>query len=216
MAAIAAVFVISGHGGLPWTNPSSAHRWLYRTPLTRLGDFALGILAARLYVQTRGTDKLARLSSPLALGAGAVTIGLMAWPALTFSAWSWDLTYAIPAAVFIYGLAMAPVSLLARFFSLPFMILLGEASYAFYLVHQTAIFDLGGRLWGTNPSITAAILEALTLGAILALAVGLHVTIERPARIYVRRLLTWKRGPTPIPAPAVLEPSPAAVKPPVA
>ena len=50
MFALAAVFVVTGHGNLSFADPGSAHRWLYRTPLTRLGDFALGILAARLFV----------------------------------------------------------------------------------------------------------------------------------------------------------------------
>jgi hypothetical protein len=49
MTALAAWFVLSGRGSLPWSSVESAHRWLYVTPLTRLGDFTLGILAACLY-----------------------------------------------------------------------------------------------------------------------------------------------------------------------
>jgi peptidoglycan/LPS O-acetylase OafA/YrhL len=53
---LALYFVLVGRGGLAWEDPDSAHRWLYRTPATRLGDFALGVIGALLYRQN-GTIK---------------------------------------------------------------------------------------------------------------------------------------------------------------
>ena len=171
----------------------SAHRWLYRMPLTRLGDFSLGMLGALLYTQTRTRRTVERAGAPLAIGAMAAVLALMAWPALLFTGWSWDIAYAIPAAIFIFGLASAPASLPARMLSLPFLVLLGEASYAFYLVHAPAIAFLGGGQWANSVSLTTIALEALTLGAILALAVGLHITFEGPSRTYLRRALSLAR-----------------------
>lgn len=201
MAGLAAWFVFAGKANLVWTDPASAHRWLYRMPLTRLGDFVLGILAARLYFQTRSRESVGRLGLPLVLGAAALVIGLMAWPELIFTPWSWDLSYAVPAAVLIFGLAVAPLSLPARFLSLPFIVLLGEASYAFYLVHGPAIGFLGAGTWDLCMSASRALYEGLALGAILALAVGLHITVERPARTYLRRALSWKRSRKLVPRP---------------
>jgi peptidoglycan/LPS O-acetylase OafA/YrhL len=208
MAGLAAWFVFSGRGDLIWTDPSSAHRWLYRTPLTRLGDFALGILAARLYMQTRSKESIGRLGLPLVLGGGAMMIGFMCWEDLVFTPWSWDLAYAVPAAIFIFGLAVAPLSLPSRFFALPFIVLLGEASYAFYLVHQPAIGFLGAGTWTAGISLSKLLYEALALGAIIALAVGLHITVERPARTYIRRALAWRKArvkATPPPPPKTSE-----------
>jgi peptidoglycan/LPS O-acetylase OafA/YrhL len=196
MLAIAALFAVTGRSGLPWEDPGSAHRWLYRMPLTRLGDFTLGILAARLYIQTQGREVVKGLGSPLALGAAIVGLGLMVWPGLLFSSWSWDVAYAIPAAAFIFGLAVAPQGLPARVLSLSFLVLLGEASYAFYLVHAPVIDFLGGGQWGDSASITAVVLEGLMLGLILAMAVGLYMTFERPARTYIRRVLLTRRIPS--------------------
>ena len=191
MVALAGWFVINGVPIFPWDG-SSAHRWLYRTPLTRLGDFVLGILAARLYLQTRDRESVRRLGAPLAIGAAAVAIALMCWPELVMTPWSWDLAYALPAVVFIFGLAVAPLSVPARFFALPFIVLLGEASYAFYLVHHPAIGFLGGGTWDAWASPSVVVYEALVLGTILALAVGLHITIERPARTYIKRAFAWR------------------------
>ena len=48
MVAVALFFVERGWGELPWSDPRSAHRWLYLMPLGRLGDFTLGVLGALL------------------------------------------------------------------------------------------------------------------------------------------------------------------------
>ena len=193
MVILTAAFILSGNGDLPFTDPSSAHRWLYRMPLTRLGDFALGILAALLFVAIRNHDSAKRLGRPLALGAALAIIALMAWPALFNTAWSWDIAYAFPAVVLIFGLAIAPWGLLARGLSLGPMILLGEASYAFYLIHAPVLPFFGGGFWREAMSPTAFLNELCILGAILALAIGLHIAIERPARKYLRNWLTIGR-----------------------
>lgn len=190
MTALAGLFAITGWASLPWTDPASAHRWLYLMPLTRIGDFALGILAALLFVQIGQGRRAKRIGAPLAVCAMLAVLAFMAWPALLFTSWSWDVAYAIPAAIFIFGLASAPASLAARLLSLPFLVLLGEASYAFYLVHVPAVELLGGGQWVNAVSGSRVILEGLTLGAILALAVGLHITFEGPARTYLRRALS--------------------------
>lgn len=203
MVALTGWFDLTGRGALPWENPASAHRWLYVAPLPRLGDFALGILAARLYLAVRGSASVARLGPLLVLGAALLTVALMCWPPFVFNPWSWDLAYALPATAFIFGLAIAPLSLLARAFSLPSMILLGEASYAFYLVHFPALSLLGGGRWGIDASPTTAVFEVLTLGAIVALAIGLHVCFERPVRLRIRKVFSLgRRSPAPLSEPA--------------
>jgi peptidoglycan/LPS O-acetylase OafA/YrhL len=196
MAALAGWFVLTGADDLSRWNPSSAHRWLYRMPLTRLGDFTLGILAALLYLQTRDRPSVSRIGLPLVLGSALATIGLMCWQGLLFTPWSWDLAYAVPAVVFIFGLAIAPLSWAARALSLPFVVLLGEASYAFYLVHFPAAGLFEARQWAAVTSLSTVAYEALVFGAILALAIGLHVGFERPARTYIRRLLRRRKEQT--------------------
>ena len=183
-------FAATSRGALPLSDPGSPHRWLYRTPLLRLGDFALGMLAAQLFFLMRNDGRAVRAGGMLTFAAVIVTFGLMAWPANLNSAWSWDIGYALPAAVLIFGLAVAPGCQVAKLLSLPFIVLLGEASYAFYLAHQPALGFLAGGRWTTDFSITTVAYEVLTLGAILCLAAGLHTIVERPARTYLRRWLT--------------------------
>jgi peptidoglycan/LPS O-acetylase OafA/YrhL len=194
IAGLAAWFVAAGKGNLSFLDPSSAHRWLYRTPLTRLGDFTLGILAARLFLTVGHRERairIGRILTPLAIVA---IIVFMAWPAMFLTAWSWDAAYSIPAACLLFGLAVAPKTLPARLLALSPMVLLGEASYAFYLIHEPALGFFGAAGWQTDASPTRFVYEAFVLGAILAFAVGLHVTIELPARRFLRRALSIRPG----------------------
>jgi peptidoglycan/LPS O-acetylase OafA/YrhL len=192
MAALAAWFVLADRANLPWPNPESAHRWLYVIPVTRLGDFTLGILAARLYVFTRGNSVATRAGGSLAIVAALTIVFLMSWPANVYSAWSWDVAYAIPSVILIFGLAVAPLSISSRILSLPALVLLGESSYAFYLIHEPALEYLGPARWSIATSPTTIILEVMMLGGILCLAIGLHIAVERPARLYIRRLLSFR------------------------
>jgi peptidoglycan/LPS O-acetylase OafA/YrhL len=84
--------------------------------------------------------------------------------------------------------------LAARLLSLPAIVLLGEASYAFYLIHDPAISWFGAGHWVEDASAWRFVFEAMILGLILALAVGLHVTVELPARRFLRRFLSLKPG----------------------
>src|SRR5215218_5135249 len=108
---LAALFVLAwlfdavGRGDLAPADPASAHRWLYRTPLTRVGDFLIGVLAARIFVRIlhrRANGRLGTWLVPLAIAA---TLVLAAQPALVNTAWSWDAMYAVPAVALILGLA---------------------------------------------------------------------------------------------------------------
>lgn len=208
MAALTHWFVSSGRGTLPWTDPESSHRWLYLMPVTRLGDFTLGILAARLYMDAGARARVRQFGGPLVVVTMLAIVALMGWPANLDSAWSWDLAYVVPGVALIFGLAVAPRSIPARVLSLPVIVLLGESSYAFYLIHQRALEYFGAGRWAAATSVTTILYEALTLGAILCLAVGLHVMVERPARLYIRRLLGSYSGRASNPA-AIAEPDAA-------
>jgi peptidoglycan/LPS O-acetylase OafA/YrhL len=189
MIMIAIAFTIAGLNDLPREDPSSAHRWLYRTPLFRLGDFALGILAARLYLRLRVGERRGRLGNALIAIALVATVAFATSAELQYSAASWDVGYALPAFTLLLGLALAPRSLVSRVLSLPVIILLGEASYAFYLVHLPMLAVLGKSGWETIVTPVTITVQVLQLGIVLALAVGLHVLIEKPARAWLRRTL---------------------------
>ena len=192
-------------GGLSIEDTASAHRWLYVTPAARLGDFLLGIFAARLYVQLRASDRAAAVGAALAAASVVVIVFFTTQSWMYLSAYSWDVAYAVPAVLLIIGLALSPRAPLSRICALPAIVFLGEASYALYLIHASIAVGFGASSWTAITSKSSLGLEALSLGLVMATAIGLHIAIERPARVFLRNLLDRKH---PSPAPAVPVPAP--------
>ncbi len=186
---LAYLFEAAGRGDLPATDPSSAHRWLYRTPLSRIGDFVVGILAARLYLRLRDRGIGTRLSGWLIPSSVLLTCLLASRPELVNSAWSWDAMYAPPAVALILGLALAPRHPVSRVLSIPVVVFLGEASFAFYLIHITVTRMVDAGSWADGVTVHTVVVELFNLGFAMIVAIGLHVGIERPARPLVKRFL---------------------------
>jgi peptidoglycan/LPS O-acetylase OafA/YrhL len=171
------------------SDPNSAFRWLYRTPALRLGDFLLGILAARLYLRLRNRQRMHVLGWALTGGAILWTALALVNRGLFLQPVSFDLLYAIPAFALLLGLSVAPRTFVARMLSLPVMILFGEASYAFYLIHQPLTWMLGPNGWTNVVSWSTVAVQCFNLLLVIAVAVGLHVLVERPAREKLRMAL---------------------------
>jgi peptidoglycan/LPS O-acetylase OafA/YrhL len=181
-----AYFQAVGGADLPWIDPASAHRWIYRTPLTRLGDFTLGMSAAAIFVHLRrrgGTHRWAPVAAILSI---AVMVGFMATPALLMTPISYDVLYAVPGTILILALALAPHVGVARLLGSVILVALGELSFAFYLIH----IPIGGLLTegvlAEGITWTSAGSLIMSLFFLVALSWGLHVIFERPARIWLR------------------------------
>jgi peptidoglycan/LPS O-acetylase OafA/YrhL len=100
------------------------------------------------------------------------------------SAFSWDVAYAIPCSPHDRRPCHQPATLISRALASPPMVLLGEASYALYLVHVPAKPLLLATT--TAGPAASAMLYFLCVGMVIALAVGLHITVEKPARRWLR------------------------------
>jgi peptidoglycan/LPS O-acetylase OafA/YrhL len=187
------VLTVAGPGDLPREDPWSAHRWLYRTPLTRLPDFVLGVALGYLVMRPVPPARRWGLAAQ-AVGAVAV-LGMMLIPALAESTWSLDAANMIPFALLFLGLCWTPDSGLARVLASRAMVFLGECSFAFYLLHATVVDLVGEPHAGYVDWATTWVLAFVVT---LFVAIGAHVAFERPARLLVRRVLDPRlRAPIP-------------------
>jgi len=160
-------------------------------PLVRLPEFLLGMTCGFYFLRAQSNSKL---TLPLVCG------GLIGFGAVVY--FSDSIPYPIlhtsllgPAfAAIIYGLALKrPSPAILRF---PLMVLLGDASYSFYLLHSFLIgvcfFSLGTefRQWGT-------------MGVLLCLAItcGLSVLVYRFLEEPARRRLRGQQKRSGLPAP---------------
>lgn len=202
VAAIVAAFVLAAlfqhfRNGLPATNPFSAHRWLYRTPASRLGDFTLGMVAALLLRQAKRSWPASaardRVLSPLLTWLPlAATLLLMAWPGRTHYYASYDAMWMLPGVLLFFGLSQYPQSALGRFLSTRLVVFLGEVSFAFYLVHRPLMQVVGAASWVDDSFMAYFTKMTLLVVFITAVATACHFLWERPAQRFVNRWLRIK------------------------
>lgn len=194
MFSISTAFYFAGYADLPWTDPRSAHRWLYRTPLLRIGDFVLGMLAAFYFIKCAHRPDSTRLRylQASAIGGFFIVIALMCSKSMLYSSWSWDIAYALPMTLIILGTAYSGNTLWGRMLSSRAMLLLGNASFAFYLIHLNVMLPL---YTPPEPPLKKALFYALFLGISSAAAIGLHLKVELPLRSFFTRLLTRSISP---------------------
>ncbi|WP_207263550.1 acyltransferase [Pseudomonas sp. GW101-3H06] len=172
---------------LPFTDPNSAHRWLYNFPLTRILDFTLGIFAAAYFCRSNQNKNHEKHWSYAAYSSIISIIALMASKANYLSSFSWDASYAGLFALLILAIAKTSESFLSRLLSIKPVVLLGEASFAFYLIHIIAL-----PLFALNTHrsfFTGIVFEFLFLGLIITMSIGMHLTVEKPCRWWLMKLV---------------------------
>jgi peptidoglycan/LPS O-acetylase OafA/YrhL len=185
LAAITWWFWVTGRGALPDTDPSSAHRWLYRMPAMRVFDFVLGICAAML---ARSVSVRSWLAAVVQIASLGVIVVLMTRPAMAHSVWSWDLAYMVPSGLLIWSLAVGPASPVTRVLGSKPVVRAGEASFAFYLLHMPLL----SRLSAGEPTdgVEYVLVTALLFVLVLMMATGAHLIVERPAQRWLRARLS--------------------------
>jgi peptidoglycan/LPS O-acetylase OafA/YrhL len=181
--ALAWWFQITGRAALGPVDPGSAHRWLYRTPVTRLADFTVGIVAAMLI--RHGRPHHPWIGTVAQAVGGLSIVALMSEPRLYASVWSWDAAYQLPTFLLLWGLAANGGSVLARGLASRPLVIAGEASFAFYLLHKPLLYVL--RPVGYDDSwFDWTLTTGLVFSIILFVAIGAHLALELPAQRWIR------------------------------
>jgi len=185
-------------GGVSW-HAQFWHKTLYMSPLARLPEFVMGVALGALFLRS-GAESGARtpprgviiaLLPLLALAGVVVALTGGPLPVVLFNGVLLDPLFAL----LIYSLAwVGGWSPLAWLLASPPLLLLGEASYAIYILHWP-LWDWTSRyLKPLVPTLaTREAFFAAYLGIVVAAAVLSYRVIERPARRALLRL--FERGP---------------------
>jgi peptidoglycan/LPS O-acetylase OafA/YrhL len=168
-----------------WLDGVSIERlwFVYIFPPARLLEFVLGVLMARIVLSGRWIGL--RPGWTGLLTAAAYVLGLYTPMLFTVAA-----VTIVPMALFVASLAAADTAGTCTPLATPVMRRLGEASFAFYLIHGIVLEYAGQLLTSAHraPSTGQGILVALlALALSLALALAMYRWIETPI---VRR---WSR-----------------------
>ncbi|RKG98744.1 acyltransferase [Corallococcus sp. CA053C] len=164
-------------------------------PLARLPEFLLGILAGR-YFLLRASE--APRSRPVVLSVlGVIVIAaLMGSPSLPFPL----LHNGLLAPVFAALIVLLPRSRggVARVLASRPLLLLGEASYALYILHMPVMFAWKSVLKRLGASPTSAWAVVALLVGMGVLSVLAYQRVEKPAREWIRAWWTGRNGQQPV------------------
>ena len=167
---------------------ASLHPYLYINPFFRIVDFILGITLhqvykhnyfTRLYKSTVGATVLELLS------VGAF-VAVFSYHNDVPVLYRYSCFYWVPMAMVIFSFAYQG-GYLSKVLSNNFLVLLGEISFSFYLIHQLVIRFLleknGEYSFTDNNYVLTAIMFLLSLG----LSYLMHIYIELPCNHYIKR-----------------------------
>jgi peptidoglycan/LPS O-acetylase OafA/YrhL len=179
-------------------------RWLnYFSPYLRIGEFVLGALTAQLYIrlQSRKAPKWENAIGAFVFVSAAASVVLVTYleydPRIgvnIFSKLKYNFALAPSAALMMFTAARyrsAATSLLTS----PAAIVLGEASYSIYLLHEVVL----GLVFKTTKPIMHGfaydlVLLLLTITTILLLSIAVYSFYEAPARKWLRQRWDHRRA----------------------
>lgn len=155
---------------------------LYGFPPTRLVDFVLGIVMALAFLRRDRMRGLLSATSVEILAVGAVGIAIICSVAvpqsLRFSAWL------LPWWALLISVFARQAGALSHALTHAVFVRLGEASFAFYLVHLVCVAEVSRA--GFSPGLSFLVALVMSMVA----AIGLFHVIEQPMRVRLRAALT--------------------------
>ena len=172
--------------------------YAYWFPAFRIGDFLAGII---LYRAWSAYKTIPSLLASILQGASIVLLVLFyAYHSGIDETLRFDFYYAIPMAFLIFVFAYSN-GVFARMISNRLMLILGEASFAFYMIHQLELYQIGHRLVRYNDTLLEwfyitdhpEYAVCIHLGISVIFSLALFFLFERPAqRIFQQGLFGIK------------------------
>ena len=185
------------------TFDDSFYRWFfYFSPYARVLEFLLGCLTAQVIMQMRakpakaierhvGTWALAAAIGALLL-ISMMTVGMVQITLVTDYVQHMEMSFLCgpPVAVILFCVARYETPV-ARFLSLPLLVLLGEMSYSIYLVHMFTLrlFEHSPRVFSLWQVLYAGLCVLCGIALTLIVSYGTYHLIEMPGRLWLRRAL---------------------------
>lgn len=175
------------HAPLPVSESVSSHYFLYRYPPMRFGEFLIGI--GVFLCLSRGVITLSRRST-YALGAASLFGAVLSMGMLPEGGPWWVFPSVIFFGAGVYTLAQ--LEILGISVQSKLIILLGESSFALYLIHQWYFKGMIMPVLVNAAGVNVG--QAITLLLAICTSVGLFIVIESPSRYILLRMLHIRRS----------------------
>lgn len=168
-----------------------AHLLLLYFPLFHLSSFFLGMAGGIWYIYEASKitvdQKTNRLLLLTALGLTALALmGRFRFSSL-FSSFSLDVGLLAPLFLVIILTLSLDATRLSKLMSNPRLVLLGDASYALYILHVPVRWWIERGLAGLDRPVSFATMYYFYVPLMIALSVAVFIWVERPARDWFRQ-----------------------------
>jgi peptidoglycan/LPS O-acetylase OafA/YrhL len=189
-------------GALAWLFPESDAftlalvRVVHKSPFLRVWEFLIGATLGAIFLLARAQPARARVNTAR-VRSGALALALLALPAIALApglpgvsasvgdALHWYVLYTPFFALIIIALAAGP-TFATRFLSHPWIVRLGEASYALYILHAIPRGLLPLILPPNASRATTAWISLLAIAGSIAASLLVYSWVETPARRWLR------------------------------
>lgn len=172
---------------LGYMDPNGPHRWLYRNPALRFAEFLLGI---GLFLCFHQYYEILRKARHLWVWLAFLIASLCTVAAVMFNfpigAPTLTLAYIVPFGLIVFAFAAIEVNEKSIAIHWPALLLLGEASYSLYLVHQQ--FGLLNYMAPFESGVSVRNL-VVAIALTVMVSIGLYKLVEKPARSALNRRL---------------------------
>ncbi len=166
-------------------NNTVAHWLFYIFPGFRLIEFIVGMFAYRAWRNNF------RISDSLVIPSYILLIGSMSFAQYVPESFRMSLYFIPFITLFLYSHLMGD-GFLVKFFSSRLLILLGNASFAFYLIHQPLIGVLNKALSDFNLSETSFLFVSLFV--ITIVSVVIYISYEKRTELFLKRWIDHRLG----------------------
>jgi len=179
--------------GMFLTPEEQIKAYWYVNPITRLPDFFVGVLLYQLYQWVR--HKKISYSNGTLLEIGTIAFFLLFYLSAAYipKVYRYSCYYWLPISLLILIFALQKGGI-SRLLSNRFLVIGGEISYSFYLIHLFIILTYSKMAtlyqWPTQWIISVPIILCTTI----ALSLLSYYYFEKPANKWVKRIFTKKQS----------------------
>ena len=182
------IYAILAIAGMYFTPEESIKGYWYVNPLTRLPDFIVGILLFQLYGYLKTKDITSCQGSIIEILSIAVFLGFYLYAAEIPKVYRYSCYYWLPVAFVLISFSLQK-GMVSRLLSHRLLVIGGEISYSFYLIHLLVLLPYAEWQKGSDYHISWYISIPVLFCITILLSLLSYYYFEKPANKLVKTLL---------------------------
>ena len=188
LLAIFLICAIISAVGMYFTPEESIKGFWYVNPVTRLPDFIAGMLLFQLYDHLKARDITVSQGSILEIVSIALFLGFYLYAAEVPKVYRYSCYYWLPVAIILISFSLQK-GIVSRLLSNRLLVIGGEISYSFYLIHLFVLLSYAEWQKGSDYHISWFISVPVLLCITIVLSLLSYYYFEKPMNKLVKSLL---------------------------